>query len=244
MAKRSGSDLNLFDNVAGIQQDLIGKLVTEGARQGLRFRDARWLVTKEGQPTLVKIVAMLAEARKPKKRKPRQTPVAAPLSDPPPWKPILERFPHARIMHEVQLRVNRTVKPIDLILATRCDYINKWIKKHTPEEWKEMGIRDETAVVIDMGADYEHGDSLAVIAALDGGALELCLDRATIWTLSKDHPDLQREIWVMDLGTISIDKNGNRCVAYLGGDSDNRFADLHRVADRWLRSYRVLARRK
>ena len=243
MAKRSGSDLNLFDNVAGIQQDLIGKLVTEGARQGLRFRDARWLVTKEGQPTLVKIVAMLAEARKPKKRKPRQTPVAAPLSDPPPWKPILERFPHARIMHEVQLRVNRTVKPIDLILATRCGYINEWMKTYTPE-WQETGIRDETAVIIDMGANYEHEDSLAVIDALDGGKIESCPDRATIWTLSKDQPDLQREIWVMDPGTVSLDEGGGPCVACLSGDSGGRRARLGRVAGGWGRYYRVLARRK
>ena len=243
MAKRSGSDLNLFDNVAGIQQDLIGKLVTEGARQGLRFRDARWLVTKEGQPTLVKIVAMLAEARKPKKRKPRQTPVAAPLSDPPPWKPILERFPHARIMHEVQLRVNRTVKPIDLILATRCGYINEWMKTYTPE-WQETGIRDETAVIIDMGANYEHEDSLAVIDALDGGKIESCPDRATIWTLSKDQPDLQREIWVMDPGTVSLDEGGGPCVACLSGDSGDRGASLRGVAGGCNRFYRVLARRK
>ena len=243
MAKRSGPDLKLFDTVMGIQQDLVAKLTMEGKKHGLRFRDARWLVTEEGRPTLMEMVSVLAEARKPKKRKPRQTPVAAPLSDPPLPKSILGRFPNARIICEIQLRVDRTVKPIDLILATRCGYINEWMKTYTPE-WQETGIRDETAVIIDMGANYEHEDSLAVIDALDGGKIESCPDRATIWTLSKDQPDLQREIWVMDPGTVSLDGSGGPCVAYLDGGSDRRGADLDRVAGGWDRCCRVLARRK
>lgn len=228
MAKKSKDEVKWLERGAGVVLGLANKVVPLALRRGLGVGDFHWLTTPDGDETLGQMLDLMAAARHPAQQDQPATPA------------ILERFPNARIEREFELTVDRTGAPADLLLATGCDYIYEWMKSHHPA-WKGSGVTTEKAVVIDMGSDYKRDDALAVIDAL---GLARCPDSATLWTLSKTHPDLQRDIGIMDPETVWLVRRGDSCVAILGGNSDSRYASLIRVEDRWDRDYRVLALRK
>ncbi len=60
----------------------------------------------------------------------------------------------------------------------------------------------------------------------------------------KDHPNIQREVWVVGLGDEWRDSCGDRRVVCLGGDAGGRSAGLRYRQRRWGRGCRFLAFRK
>ncbi|MEK7084732.1 MAG: hypothetical protein AAB932_05855 [Patescibacteria group bacterium] len=147
----------------------------------------------------------------------------------PPPRPFIER--------RFALTFDYSVAPADALRATGCDYIYPWMKLHCPP-WKGTGIVEVEACLIDMGQDYETAEAEAAIAEL---GVEKAPDNLAIWTLSCVHPDLQREVGVMDPGCVWRGKRGCPCIACLGGHQDFRSAGLSHVAYGWSRRYRVLA---
>ena len=57
---------------------------------------------------------------------------------------------------------------------------------------------------------------------------------------SKTYPDLQRESWIIDLGSFTLDDDGNRCVPVLYKVIGLRYLDNRRFDCQWLASHRFL----
>jgi len=146
-------------------------------------------------------------------------------------------LPKPRIERTFKLTLDYSMAPADMLRATKCDYIYQWMLEHCPG-LKGTGRVEVTANLIDMGGYWTRNESLAAIDAL---GLVRTPDNAALWTLSKDHPDLQCEIWVVDPETVWQDENGNPCVTCLGGRPGERSARLDRVESRWVRRNLVLA---
>lgn len=215
MAKLNENDIRLIGRGAGVIQGITEKVIREGRKLGLMFADFHRLATPEGDETLEQMLGIMVAAQQASK--------------------IV--CSNARIERKITLTLDRRQSPRELLEATKCDYIYEWMKTHCPE-WKGPHTEVVTVALIDMGEDFTRDDSLAVIPRL---GLNLAQDNAALWTLSKEHPDLQRNTWVIDPGTVWLDEGGDRCIAYLSGSSDFRNACLRRVALWWYRNYRVLA---
>lgn len=148
--------------------------------------------------------------------------------------------PQPVIEREFKLLLDYSKSPPDTLRATKCDYIYPWMLEHCPP-WQGKGKVEVTAALIDMSGDWERDGSLAAIAEF---GLVQAPNNCAIWTLSREHPDLQRKIWIVDPGTVWSDEDGGPCTACLGGDPGGRDADLDGIAGRWSRLSRVLALRK
>lgn len=212
---RTKKDVSAVVSGMGIALAILVKLWEKAKKRGITEEEFHALARGDGERHLDALIESIIAIRQPARPK-----------------PTIER--------EFTLALDYSKSPADTLRATGCDYIYSWMLEHCPE-WKGTGKMEVKAALIDMGADWHRDEALAAIGEL---GLLVAPDNCALWTLSKDHPDLQREIWVVDPGTVWTGESGGPCMAYLDGDPDDRNADLLGIAGRWARLSRVLALRK
>ena len=148
-------------------------------------------------------------------------------------------MPKPTIEQEIKLTLDYDISPADTLCAAKCDWIYPWMLEHCPAAWQKTGKVEVTVVLIDMGGVWETAEALPAISEL---GLVAPADNCALWTLSAKYSDLQREIVVVDPGTVWTGERGHPCMAFLRGGHGDRSADLGGgVARGWDRSVRVLA---
>lgn len=155
----------------------------------------------------------------------------------------MEKKTNAKIVQSIPLRLDRTMSPKETLIAakkvSKDGWIYPWMLQQCPVSWVEgADVSDVTVHLIDMGRDWKRDEALIAIREL---GLERAEDNCALWTLSAKHPDLQRELWVVDPGHVWLGEGRRPCVAYVCGVAGSRGASLNGVANRWNRGDRVLA---
>lgn len=135
-----------------------------------------------------------------------------------------------------------------LIAAGGYDWVNDYYEGLTWGDWKEPDGETpaqfpsrgkvETEVVL-VHLD-RYAETSEVLAELESRGLRPA-NVAELVSFGIDHPEVQREFPVVELGSIWVGPDGHRYVAYLWSRSDRRYLDLRWYDGQWPPLDRFLA---
>lgn len=180
----------------------------------------QWYIEKDGDLRAVLEQAFLAELET---EKPAPAPARRTIG-------VIER--------RIRLTLDYSVAPIVALRATGCDHIDQRMLEICPVSWKRSHTAEVEVCVIDMGRAYQSDEAKLAISEL---GLVVPPDNMALWTLSKVHPYLQREIGIMDPGTVWQGEDGAPCFAYLDGPASGIAQRVWVTTQTgWVRAYRVI----
>ena len=129
----------------------------------------------------------------------------------------------------------------DSVKVGHYDYANSDIAdEHFPAEEWEKGVKEQSFKLYHFGRDMQSDD---VVAQMDKDGFRPASVRELL-AFGEKNPDLQRQLPIIALKQVWVDRDGSRCVAYLVKRGAKRKLFLGWYDDKWRVHCRFLAVRK